>query len=351
MKRITCEMCGSNDLIKKDGVFVCQYCGCKYTLEEAKKLLIEGNVDVSGSTVKIDNSEELANLYKIARRAKSEDNIENAAKYYDMILIKDPNSWEAYFYSVYYKAMDCRIVEIAGSAITVSNCLNSVMELIRDYVKDSDEQEDAVMEIAKSCLNIANMFYYGAKNEYDSLDSSIKYDYTQEMLNSCCAARDILYYTGDAIDSVLGDNEEMHVVSAEMWKDGVEKHNKLMKLFENKNGNKACIDSYIEKIKKYDSDYKEPEVKTGGCYVATAVYGSYDCPQVWTLRRYRDNILAKTWYGRAFIHTYYAVSPTLVKWFGNTDWFKKMWKGRLDNMVANLNAEGVEDTPYEDINW
>ena len=27
---------------------------------------------------------------------------------------------------------------------------------------------------------------------------------------------------------------------------------------------------------------------TGGCYVATCIYGSYDCPQVWTLRRYRD---------------------------------------------------------------
>ena len=28
-----------------------------------------------------------------------------------------------------------------------------------------------------------------------------------------------------------------------------------------------------------------------GCYVATAVYGSYDCPEVWTLRRYRDDTL------------------------------------------------------------
>lgn len=90
---------------------------------------------------------------------------------------------------------------------------------------------------------------------------------------------------------------------------------------------------------------------TGGCYVATAVYGSYDCPQVWTLRRYRDYTLAKTWYGRAFIHTYYAISPTLVKWFGHTEWFKKMWKGKLDRMVENLRAEGVEDTPYEDRNW
>ena len=90
---------------------------------------------------------------------------------------------------------------------------------------------------------------------------------------------------------------------------------------------------------------------SGGCYVATAVYGSYDCPQVWTLRRYRDNTLASTWYGRAFIHTYYAISPTLVKWFGHTEWFKKMWQGKLDKMVEKLQSEGVESTPYEDKNW
>lgn len=90
---------------------------------------------------------------------------------------------------------------------------------------------------------------------------------------------------------------------------------------------------------------------SGGCYVATAVYGSYDCPQVWTLRRYRDYTLAETWYGRAFIRTYYAVSPTLVKWFGHTSWFKRMWKGKLDKMVANLNANGVEATPYQDRDW
>ncbi|MDE5995593.1 MAG: hypothetical protein K2G56_01610 [Eubacterium sp.] len=90
---------------------------------------------------------------------------------------------------------------------------------------------------------------------------------------------------------------------------------------------------------------------TGGCYVATAVYGSYDCPQVWTLRRYRDNQLAKTWYGRLFIHTYYAISPTIVKWFGNTKWFKDMWRGKLDKMVNDLQNSGVEDTPYNDIEW
>ena len=91
--------------------------------------------------------------------------------------------------------------------------------------------------------------------------------------------------------------------------------------------------------------------KLNGCYVATCVYGSYDCPQVWTLRRFRDDTLGSTWYGRLFIRTYYAVSPTLVKWFGKTNWFKKLWRGKLDRMVAKLQSNGVEDTPYEDKNW
>ncbi len=57
MKAIQCELCGSNDLMKKDGLFVCQHCGTKYSLEEARKLMVEinGTVDVQG-TVKIDNA-------------------------------------------------------------------------------------------------------------------------------------------------------------------------------------------------------------------------------------------------------------------------------------------------------
>lgn len=88
----------------------------------------------------------------------------------------------------------------------------------------------------------------------------------------------------------------------------------------------------------------------GGCYIATAVYGSYDCPQVWTLRRYRDYALAKTWCGRAFIHTYYAISPTLVKCFGHSKWFIAFWRDRLDKMVAKLQAKGFASTSYQDNN-
>lgn len=87
---------------------------------------------------------------------------------------------------------------------------------------------------------------------------------------------------------------------------------------------------------------------SGGCYVATSVYGSYDCPEVWTLRRFRDYSLATTWYGRIFVYAYYAISPTIVKWFGKTEWFNRFWKHKLDRFVKSLNDIGVANTPYND---
>lgn len=87
---------------------------------------------------------------------------------------------------------------------------------------------------------------------------------------------------------------------------------------------------------------------SGGCYIATAIYGSYDCPEVWTLRRYRDYSLAVTWHGRVFIRIYYAISPTIVRCFGNVKLFRKAWRLKLDRMVRNLQSEGYESTPYND---
>ena len=94
-----------------------------------------------------------------------------------------------------------------------------------------------------------------------------------------------------------------------------------------------------------------PCYKTAGCYIATAVYGSYNCPEVWTLRRFRDYSLANSWYGRAFIRFYYSVSPTIVRLFGHMSWFNRIFKGILDSFVSKLNSNGIENSPYEDNIW
>lgn len=55
MKQLICEMCGSTDMVKQDGVFICQTCGCKYSIDEARKMMVDGTVEVTG-TVKVDNT-------------------------------------------------------------------------------------------------------------------------------------------------------------------------------------------------------------------------------------------------------------------------------------------------------
>lgn len=99
---------------------------------------------------------------------------------------------------------------------------------------------------------------------------------------------------------------------------------------------------------KHNTESISSNDSSGGCYVATCVYGSYDCPEVWVLRRYRDYYLANTMFGRGFIKLYYAVSPRIVKVFGNRKSFKVFWKRILDKKVKKLHELGVESTPYKD---
>ncbi len=117
------------------------------------------------------------------------------------------------------------------------------------------------------------------------------------------------------------------------------------KVYNCSNGDKRIV-KYFGKDNKL-IEAKEIKSKQG-CYVATCVYGSYDCPEVWALRRYRDFYLKKSAFGNAFVKIYYAVSPTIVKIFGKYKWFNKLFKIILDKKVARLYKKGYENTRYND---
>lgn len=333
MKAMVCEMCQSNDLIKQDGMYVCQYCGTKYTVEEARKLL---------GTIKIDKTEENQNLLILARRAREEGNSENAEKYYGMLLQVDPNSWEAAFFQVYYRAIQCKVGEIGYYADAVGNSLQTVAVLI-DKV-DQTEKNNAIKTITVPCIEIAELFASVATDHYN------KHMSVNGAFEECVQTNVNASLILGILEIVVKEYCDNKNVIVALQKHYVSHLNTYSKFF-NKEYLNETITRLSSEIRQVDASYVAPTISTGGCYIATCIYGSYDCPQVWTLRRFRDNTLAETWYGRAFIHTYYAISPTLVKWFGKTKWFKKLWEPILTRMTKKLNENGVENTPYADRKW
>ncbi|GAA1419433.1 CFI-box-CTERM domain-containing protein [Agrococcus citreus] len=78
----------------------------------------------------------------------------------------------------------------------------------------------------------------------------------------------------------------------------------------------------------------------GGCYVATAVYGSYDAPSVLTLRRFRDERLLVTAIGRGLVRIYYSLSPMLIKRWGRRRRLQKAVRMALDAVVRRLEHAG-----------
>lgn len=96
---------------------------------------------------------------------------------------------------------------------------------------------------------------------------------------------------------------------------------------------------------------KNKRRNSNGCYIATAVYGSYDCPEVWVLRRYRDYCLANNYWGRLFIKIYYMVSPKVIKLFGNKYWFNEFFRKKLDVFVCYLRRQGFSSEEYSDIEF
>ena len=416
MKQLTCEMCGGTDLMKQDGVFVCQNCGTKYSVEEAKKMMIEGTVDVQG-TVKVDNSAFVERCLQNARRAKKKEDWPEIEKYYNMVEQNDPTNIEAIFYSTFARVKQALLeAETREKRQSVFTILEKSVSVIDDnYDNTNKEHQKILSEILVDIKNLENgtivptthLQEYVTKNGYGNI-----VDRNQIVEN------DSLTVTHDMIDRVFqAYMDSLANIIVEHSPEAVKKlfMENLVEItwgspvFEKVSGHidgyltpndscvqiakqvKVCdqstlqyINAQIEELAKticpfyikngklwykiggavHDELRKSnpgnealnPKISSssssdGCCYVATAVYGSYDCPEVWTLRRFRDDTLAETWYGRAFVKTYYAISPTLVKWFGHTEWFKKMWRGTLDRMVKTLQTKGFESTPYEDKEW
>ncbi len=167
MKQLTCEMCGGTDLIKQDGAFVCQNCGMKYSVEEAKKMMIEGTVDVQG-TVKVDNSAFVERYLQNAHRALTKEDWEEVEKYYNMVEQNAPDNMEAVFFSSYGKAMLSMTDSDYFKRQQKFEVLNRSMSVISDYYDTTSEnKEDALRKIATYIKKMYNVNFVYQRQSLD----------------------------------------------------------------------------------------------------------------------------------------------------------------------------------------
>ena len=74
-------------------------------------------------------------------------------------------------------------------------------------------------------------------------------------------------------------------------------------------------------------------IKNFGCFIATAVYGDYNAPEVIFFRYYRDSVLQKSMAGKLFIKIYYAISPYIAKIIRNNQKLSYLTKQQLDKII------------------
>ena len=95
----------------------------------------------------------------------------------------------------------------------------------------------------------------------------------------------------------------------------------------------------IDKIKQIDNSFSPTPTpkKPDGCFIATAIYGSYYHENVLVLREYRDKILKSNKLGLIFIDIYYRISPFLAKQLENKTIINRIFRlFVLDKIVKSI---------------
>lgn len=174
MKKLTCEMCGSTELIKQDGVFVCQTCGCKYSIEEARKMMVEGTVEVTG-TVKVDNSAAIENYLDMARNALDASNNKEADDYCNRIIEMDVTNWEAWFIKGKSVGWQSTLgnIRIAETINAFSKALENCPEENKEQLGEECKTELKNLQSALLIVRVKNFKTHPNENDIIGLRSDV----------------------------------------------------------------------------------------------------------------------------------------------------------------------------------
>lgn len=135
MKRMVCELCGSSSFVKTGGMYVCQGCGCAFTVEDARTLLCDVedpksekcSVSVSNDSTS-DHDEEIPILMDIKRNLKIGLWKDAFQLLKTLSMIDSANPYVSVFPHICQGAIQGELSEISSAGAAFENVKNSAYD-------------------------------------------------------------------------------------------------------------------------------------------------------------------------------------------------------------------------------
>ncbi|HBG3257135.1 TPA: hypothetical protein KP562_001318 [Clostridioides difficile] len=332
-KEVKCPKCKESIMVD-DSKEVCFCVNC------GEKIVVKDDV----SNGEMNETKRIENILKLAKTSYEAGSMDDAYNYYCRILEYNPDDYKALF----FKGL-CAVRGSNLSDMRINETLAYVdksWELLNKISTDESEIKAHKYRIVKELESVSEEIFYSASNFYSK---NWECDGAAELYwSNLTGCMDVLFYNTNFLEYYfdLKNNEGLTVYLNSLnlivsccieisedrknaWVDN-----------DSKDKMEAIYNQTVEKIKLYDESYKAPQLnmtrEVGGCYIATAVYGSYHAPEVMILRKFRDDVLSKYLLGRIFIKVYYTLSPPVANWLKDAKKVNLLVKNILDKFVYRL---------------
>ncbi|MBQ7625209.1 MAG: hypothetical protein IJS65_08035 [Clostridia bacterium] len=153
MKQLKCDMCGSTDFVKDEGFFVCQGCGCKYTVDEARKMMTDNGDDATAEGAKTERSDKRENLTRLLKEAIADNRYDNAGSYCSELMLISPDNPEVIALQGFVALGKEEIITDVPSACV--NAIKRMMTVLPDYNASFEEKRDMVNGLKDTLKGVA----------------------------------------------------------------------------------------------------------------------------------------------------------------------------------------------------